>query len=60
MPTCPKCGTASNHAVWPYLKGTLEYGEELHWHRCQRCAALFTEHVIPAIGKPADAKAGVR
>lgn len=40
---CPICQSDSEHAVWPYLKGTLADGEQLTWRRCSRCAALFSD-----------------
>lgn len=43
MTDCPKCGARADHAVWPFLKGTLDYGEKLVWWRCSACHALFSD-----------------
>lgn len=40
--SCPRCGATMMAAVWPYLKGTLERGEQLTWRRCAACQTLFS------------------
>lgn len=48
MKPCPRCGSTSEAAIWPYLKGgTGANGEKLEWRRCSHCEALFSDLTLP-------------
>lgn len=44
---CPRCGSAAQASIWPFLKGVDASGVELQWMRCVHCHALYSDLTVP-------------